>query len=117
MSAVISLADARRPPVPPGIDWATFDTFADLVALNPELRQNLRDWLLILERELRNGHEQAPRYQRLVEAEMRRPLRARQQGDEFNSKYLDKIILVASLLSHFVCWQVPADNCQQGDAQ
>lgn len=105
MSAVISLAEARRSPEPPGIDWKLFEAFCDRVVIEPgdPVGDDFRERLLSLECELIAGNDVAKRYWRLVADEMRRPLRAPLPGDELNSAHVDKIVLVGALLFHWTC--------------
>jgi hypothetical protein len=91
MSSVVSavnLADAR-------VDWNQFALFLDATGLDSEHEAGLCGWLELLDRELRAGNYCAPRYWRLLEEQLRRPI---VPGDQFR---LDRMVAVDALLYHF----------------
>lgn len=116
MGAIHSLADARRPPEPLGIDWRLLDAFSARVVLDHDdpadrAAADFRHRLTSLDREFRAGNPYAVRYWRLIETKMRQPLRSPLPNDAFYDAHLDRIIEASALLFHWTARHAPADHC------
>ena len=104
--SIISLAEARRA-ARPGVDWKLFEAFSDRVIFTSDVHEDFVWRLSSLDQGLRSGSEYAQRYWRLVAGEMARPLRATLPGEAFGDPLLDKLVVVAALLSHWTSRHAP----------